>query len=450
MADIKRLNYFTSQFLVEQDFKDEQAYFLDMRRRHNQFHHSWGVAGDGLQASKTADKSVSVSAGMAVDKQGREIVLLDAKPKDLSAFSPNADVYLSVKYQEVSDPADHYSAGGVDNYTRTTERPVVDASTTPPPPDGTVVVLAKISLDAGGNIGKIDNSIRKTVGSAIDPATDLSVRSLSVTGDANVGGNVGIGVPSPELKVDVGDRVRLRQGASGTAGLSLYQTAPAEDRAFIGMQDDNSVGFYGNKGGGWGLSMDVTNGNVGVHAAPSSNMGLYVDANANTFGLYVSGTSSYGLFVGGGASVYGLYVTGNAYTAGRATDQKIRVSTTLTDRVSTANSSAWVQIPGMGFTVVAGISAWFQIHAQMNGVGISGVNLSGGYFRLLVDGGQQDMTRHDFHNGGWEVRGVYLSKLVWLQAGTHTISVEWLPAPAGATLWCSFYGDSRQIQVIEL
>jgi hypothetical protein len=65
------------------------------------------------------------------------------------------------------------------------------------------------------------------------------------------------------------------------------------------------------------------------------------------------------------------------------------------------------------------------------------------------------MTRHEFHNQGWELRGVNLSKLVWLAAGNHTISVEWLVANglgngAPVTLTCSWYNDTRQIHVVEL
>ena len=80
MADIKRLNYFNSQFLVEKDFNDEQAYHLGMRRRHNRTLHTWGVADGGLSVTKTSDgKGVSIGLGMAIDRDGQEIVLLDAQ-----------------------------------------------------------------------------------------------------------------------------------------------------------------------------------------------------------------------------------------------------------------------------------------------------------------------------------------------------------------------------------
>lgn len=75
---------------------------------------------------------------------------------------------------------------------------------------------------------------------------------------------IGIGTNAPGHALDVADRMRVRQGASGTAGIWLYQSAPAANRAFIGMVDDNNVGLYGSGGAGWGVSMNVTTGNTGI------------------------------------------------------------------------------------------------------------------------------------------------------------------------------------------
>lgn len=77
-------------------------------------------------------------------------------------------------------------------------------------------------------------------------------------------GNVGIGTTTPGYRLDVADRMRVRQGGSGTAGIWFYETAPAADRAFVGMADDTHVGFWGNTGASWGLTMDTSSGNVGI------------------------------------------------------------------------------------------------------------------------------------------------------------------------------------------
>jgi hypothetical protein len=77
---------------------------------------------------------------------------------------------------------------------------------------------------------------------------------------ANSAGNVGIGVPDPGFILDVGSRMRIRDGAS-SAGHWLFQNKL--DRSFIGMIDDTHVGFWGS-GFGWGINMDCTNGNLGT------------------------------------------------------------------------------------------------------------------------------------------------------------------------------------------
>ena len=98
-------------------------------------------------------------------------------------------------------------------------------------------------------------------------------------------GNVGLGV-APGFRLDVADRMRIRQGPSGSAGLWLFQTTPNADRAFVGMVNDTAVGFWGNNGAGWGLFMDTSNGNVTINGrliAPNKQ-GFVVDQFVNNLG----------------------------------------------------------------------------------------------------------------------------------------------------------------------
>ena len=74
-------------------------------------------------------------------------------------------------------------------------------------------------------------------------------------------GNVGVGV-TPGARLDVGDRMRVRQGPSGTAGAWLFQAGA--DRAFVGMAADQKVGFYTSGGAEWAFVVDGTNGHVGI------------------------------------------------------------------------------------------------------------------------------------------------------------------------------------------
>jgi hypothetical protein len=116
-----------------------------------------------------------------------------------------------------------------------------------------------------------------TVGGAATLSGVLTVGgAATLSGALTVAGSVGIGT-APGFKLDVADRVRLRQAGSPSAGLWLFQDAPAKDQAFIGMATDTSVGFWGNTGIGWGLTMDTSNGNLvsrGSLSLPNSENGL--------------------------------------------------------------------------------------------------------------------------------------------------------------------------------
>ena len=171
MADIKRPNYFTSQFLVEKDFDDEQAYHLTSRRRHNRVLHTSGVA-DGLDVTLVSGRQVLVGAGTAIDREGREIVLPDSRAYTLTTVDPGIDVYLTIAYRDVLDAADQ-DTQGLGEFTRTTERPLLEDSAAVPPADAAVVVLARIRLNGAGVIESnavIDTSVRAIGGARVAPS----------------------------------------------------------------------------------------------------------------------------------------------------------------------------------------------------------------------------------------------------------------------------------------
>jgi hypothetical protein len=71
-------------------------------------------------------------------------------------------------------------------------------------------------------------------------------------------GRLGIGHDQPDFLLDVNGRIRLRQAQESSAGLWLFQTNPASDRAFVGMAGDDEVGFWGHAAAQWGLTMNVS------------------------------------------------------------------------------------------------------------------------------------------------------------------------------------------------
>jgi hypothetical protein len=194
MADIKRLNYFTGEFLLQQDFSDEQSYHVDMRRRLNRLFHVAGIA-EGLVVTQTGGSQVQVTAGTALDTAGNEIVFLDNQSYTLQNSRPNTILWLTLTYQQVNDPADHYTQGGADNYTRITERPLLQDTLTAPT-DPAVIVLAKVTLGASGTITALDSSVapRASVGPIGAAAVGQGqLANSSVTAAKLASGSVGIG-----------------------------------------------------------------------------------------------------------------------------------------------------------------------------------------------------------------------------------------------------------------
>ncbi|NEQ83515.1 MAG: hypothetical protein F6K26_25940 [Moorea sp. SIO2I5] len=187
MTDIQRPNYFTSQFLVQEDFNDEQAYHRDLRKRHNRSLHEWGVV-EGLEVSRKAEKQIAVTRGMAIDNEGRDIIILSDSPLpdtiNLDGLELNTTIEITIIYREIPENPYQVEVGGETKFTRTSERPKfviyggttrqdnlqdgnVDIKTGNAPTDGTVVRLAQVRLDNNGNVSTVDNSVRKLAGAKL-------------------------------------------------------------------------------------------------------------------------------------------------------------------------------------------------------------------------------------------------------------------------------------------
>ncbi|NEO40245.1 MAG: hypothetical protein F6J90_29430 [Moorea sp. SIOASIH] len=225
MTDIQRPNYFTAQFLVEEDFNDEQAYHRDMRLRHNRFLHEWGVV-EGLEVTKVGDKRIAVSEGMAIDKDGREIIVLPNSPVpktiNLDGLPLNTTIEITIIYHEIKDKP--YRLGNETKYTRTTERPKfiiyggkqrehcdddeVEVRTGSAPTDDNVIILARVTLDNNGFIDQVDNSVRKLASAKLSTLDKLEVdgtisaTNLNLTGDSTIDGSLTVN-GNLEVKGDV-------------------------------------------------------------------------------------------------------------------------------------------------------------------------------------------------------------------------------------------------------
>jgi len=132
------------------------------------------------------------------------------------------------------------------------------------------------SLAGGSNIGESNNTFigyQANGVAGITNSTAIGANAFVAQSNSLVlgsGVNVGIGTGSPSFKLDIADRMRVRQGPSGTAGIWLFQNTPNANQAFVGMLDDTRVGFFGGSGGGWSLFADTTTGVVTINSLGAS------------------------------------------------------------------------------------------------------------------------------------------------------------------------------------
>jgi hypothetical protein len=126
---IARIHYFEEQYLRTQEFVDEQAYHLAMRRRHNIAHHSWGIVA-GLELV-VEESRIWLAPGFGIDGFGRELVLRERQPLPPAAFADKGSSELEVwlEYDRVgSDEAPEGYAGCGDEehpFYRWQEQPLV-------------------------------------------------------------------------------------------------------------------------------------------------------------------------------------------------------------------------------------------------------------------------------------------------------------------------------------
>ena len=151
---------------------------------------------------------------------------------------------------------------------------------------GDLSVTGKLTAASfAGDGGELSNirPMNDSVGGA-QLASDPESLSKVSAGKVIVKGNrVGVGVQSPDgdCILDVGARMRVKQGESASAGIWFAQSG-ADHSAFVGMADDNKIGFYGH-GVGWGLTMRGDDGAVTLAGA------LSVGGKVSVASLGVSG-----------------------------------------------------------------------------------------------------------------------------------------------------------------
>lgn len=116
LSPASRVNYFDRQYIRLAELRDEQAYHLQQRRRHNLSHHTWGIV-IGLDLL-IEDGSPVVRPGLAVDGYGRELLLLNRAVCGREQFdrlgARRLDLWLEYRLDLADDRLAPAECGGAD------------------------------------------------------------------------------------------------------------------------------------------------------------------------------------------------------------------------------------------------------------------------------------------------------------------------------------------------
>jgi hypothetical protein len=112
-SGMKRPRYFDGRLLTADDLDDEQSYLLTKHRRHQRALHGSGVV-NGLQVQGTGTgDSVTIRAGCALDREGREIYVNGDLLVTVPAGTPSP-AHVVVEYAErATDPVPTSGEGEV-------------------------------------------------------------------------------------------------------------------------------------------------------------------------------------------------------------------------------------------------------------------------------------------------------------------------------------------------
>jgi hypothetical protein len=163
---IKRLNYFNHQFLEEQDFRDEQKYHIEMRRRLNRALHIWGIV-EGLEVATAGPREVTIAPGFALDREGRELLVAQPIAREIrSGEHHHKQLHVVLVHKERFEDTDRRSSGGVEGYNRITEYVELEI-THESDRAGSGVLLGTLHVADDGNIHHIDHSGRQSASSLL-------------------------------------------------------------------------------------------------------------------------------------------------------------------------------------------------------------------------------------------------------------------------------------------
>lgn len=182
------------------------------------------------------------------------------------------------------------------------------------------------------NVGEIyiEISVRTTPGGAYTTLSPRQRMASTPTALAATYANTVSSVPWTAMSgsPDVFGRLQIRgESGANTVSPGVWLSSPPSapvGRAFMGLFDDNNIGFYGNNGAGWGVTMNTASGYVGFGTQSPVTGASKFDINTGaTSGNY---GGMYMVSQAGGWPFYGFSTTNNAaWMYFRGTDSTWRV-----------------------------------------------------------------------------------------------------------------------------
>lgn len=240
---VQRLTYFNGQYLDVDAFQDEQTYHRSMRQRLTQAVHSPGVL-NGFstitieQLTDVNPAKITVSAGIGIDGQYRELVYLDPDEKNnfqeftrdnLTSFKGQT-VGLYLQYDDDAHNPTSETSG------RITERPLIILATLPATNQSTDnILLAYIKVGDDLILSRDDNfaSINNKM-----PAPQLA--------SFHVQGNIGVGTSKPMAGLEInngsGNDLAIKVSSSGPGWGSGIQFENTGSNKRYGIYVDNHLG----------------------------------------------------------------------------------------------------------------------------------------------------------------------------------------------------------------
>ena len=196
---VERLNYYNGQRLEARDFKLEQEYHIRVRRWLNKSLYSAGIA-SGLEVREEPDTlNVIVSPGLALDADGREILLWEEQRVPVQSHSGSSDAtvegnYLVIEYRDEKygtdngacstrgkpDGRESLAWGGP---ARIRSMPLLSWSSVLPHETSGKIVLAQVELEPlCAGIHQINTRVRRYVGAA----SEAKVRQYALDGERDI------------------------------------------------------------------------------------------------------------------------------------------------------------------------------------------------------------------------------------------------------------------------